>query len=47
MKKRAIFYHAGCPVCASAERAFVGAARASRVAGSGVPRSPGAGARYS
>ncbi|MGQ9592817.1 MAG: glutaredoxin family protein [Planctomycetota bacterium] len=25
MKKRAIFYHAGCPVCASAERAFVGA----------------------
>lgn len=25
MKTKAIFYHAGCPVCATAEQAFVGA----------------------
>lgn len=25
MKAKAVFYHAGCPVCVSAERALVGA----------------------
>lgn len=25
MKKRAVFYHAGCPVCVSAEQEFLGA----------------------
>jgi len=25
MKEKAIFYHAGCPVCTTAEQAFVGA----------------------
>lgn len=25
MKKRAVFYHAGCPVCVSAERSMLGA----------------------
>ncbi|MCE9596127.1 MAG: conjugal transfer protein TraF [Planctomycetes bacterium] len=25
MKSKAVFYHAGCPVCVNAERTFVGA----------------------
>ncbi len=25
MKSKAVFYHAGCPVCVSAEKAFLGA----------------------
>lgn len=31
MKSNAIFYHAGCPVCTSAEHAIVGAIDRSRV----------------
>jgi glutaredoxin len=30
MMSKAVFYHAGCPVCVSAERAFVGALDRSR-----------------
>lgn len=30
MKKKAIFYHAGCPVCASAEQHVLGALDRSR-----------------
>ena len=30
MKKKAVFYHAGCPVCVSAEQAVVGALDPSR-----------------
>ena len=30
MKKKAFFYHAGCPVCVSAEQAVVGALDSSR-----------------
>jgi hypothetical protein len=30
MKKQAVFYHAGCPVCASAEQSVLGALDRSR-----------------
>lgn len=30
MKSNAVFYHAGCPVCVGAEKAFVGALDRSR-----------------
>ncbi len=30
MKKKAVFYHAGCPVCVSAEQTVVGALDSSR-----------------
>lgn len=30
MMSKAVFYHAGCPVCVSAEKAFVGALDRSR-----------------
>jgi glutaredoxin len=30
VKEKALFYHAGCPVCTSAEQALVGALDASR-----------------
>lgn len=30
MKKRAVFYHAGCPVCVSAEQSVLGALDRSR-----------------
>lgn len=30
MKKKAVFYHAGCPVCVSAERSVLGALDRSR-----------------
>jgi glutaredoxin len=32
MKKKAVFYHAGCPVCVSAEQMVLGALDSSRIA---------------
>lgn len=31
MKKKVVFYHAGCPVCVSAEQSIVGALDTSRL----------------